>query len=110
MRLKFMKDGYGLCTELDIDYIHQTVKIKNHVDHPIDRAFGMNENPKFEDYEAFLEDRCMPKTRHHLNLELQMLGLNCGYNPLLIIKHFDGRTAGDDHYIIFEEETFGKID
>ena len=110
MRLKFMKDGYGLCTEIEVDYINQIVKIKNYTDHPLDRAFGINENPTVKDYEAFLEERCMPKTRYRLKLELQMLRLTCGYNPLVIAKHFNGRTAGDDHYIIFEEEgEFEKI-
>lgn len=109
MKLKYMKDGYGLCTEIDVDYMNETVKIKNYVDHPLDRAFGINENPTFKDYEAFLEDRCMPRTRQRLDLELKMLGLNCGYNPFVIAKHFNGRTAGDSHYIIFEEEgEFGK--
>lgn len=104
MKINYMRDKDQLCTEIFVDYPNQKVSIVNHTDEILDRAFGVNENPSMEDFEAFLEDRCVPKTRDKLDITLKLHGLNCGYNPLVIAKELNGRVAGDDHYLVFEDE------
>lgn len=101
MKINYMKDNKGLCTEIDADYKTRTVKIINHTDSIMDRAFGVVENPTFEDFEYFLEDRCFPRTRDKMKLTLKMYGINSGYDPLIIAKKLNGRVEGDDHYLIF---------
>ena len=39
------------------------------------RAFGREEHPTFEEYEAFLESRCFPKSRDKMKLILKDLDL-----------------------------------
>lgn len=108
MKIDYMKDGKGLCTEIDADYKTRTVKIKNHTNSIMDRAFGVVEHPTFDDFEYFLEDRCFPRTRDKMKLTLKIYGITSGYNPLVIAKKMNGRVDGDDHYLIFKDE--GEFD
>ena len=49
----------------------------------IARAFGKEENPDFEAYEAFLESRCFPRSRDKMKLTLRELDLPF-YEPLIV--------------------------
>ena len=90
-----------LCTVIDIDETERTVHIKNYIDNPQLRAFGINDDPAFEDYEEFIESRCFPRSRDKLKLELNRLGIPF-YDPVLIIEKTEGRMAEDHFWIKIE--------
>ena len=48
---------------------------RNKVDEILDTAFGVNETPSWEDFLAFLADRCIPKTRKGLDYYLDAVGV-----------------------------------
>ena len=50
-------------TLLDIYPAINRLEIWNFTDDLISRAFGSREKPSWQEYEQFLEDRCMPRTR-----------------------------------------------
>ena len=85
-------------TTIWADYKTREIRIKNHTDKILNRAFGVNESPTFKDYEKFLEDRCFPRTRDHAKELLRSMGLDY-YNPLAIIKNTGGHLAGDFYWI-----------
>jgi len=62
MRLSYMYYN-NLCTTIDVNERERTVKICNYTNDYTFRAFGRNEKPSFEQYEAFLESRCFPRMR-----------------------------------------------
>ena len=64
------------------------------------RAFGVNENPTWEDFESFLEERCFPNSRAMKKTILQRIGVD-SYDPLQILEMNKGRTAEDNQYINF---------
>lgn len=98
LRLNFM-EGDNLCTTIDVDFIHQKVLTKNYTNRIVFRAFGVNKNPTWSDFEYFLEDRCFPRTRDHLKETLQDIGVPF-YDPLLIIEKTQGRMAEDNQWIM----------
>ena len=51
-------------TLLDIYPAINRLEIWNFTDDLISRAFGSREKPSWQEYEQFLEDRCMPRTRY----------------------------------------------
>ena len=100
IRMYYM-DGEHLCTVIDVDEAMHEVEIKNYVSNPQKRAFGRMENPTFDDYLAFLESRCFPKTRDKMKAMLDALGLPF-YDPFMIIEKTQGRMADDDQWIRIE--------
>lgn len=86
------------CTVIDVDFTRQRVKIQNRTKDILLRAFGVNEQPTWEDFEIFLAERCFPKSRGLLKTELGRLGLE-SYDPLQIIEKTKGRTAEDDMWL-----------
>lgn len=86
------------CTVIDVDFAAQKVKIQNLTDDVLHRAFGVQEQPTWEDFEEFLASRCFPRTRGLLKGELQRLGLD-SYDPLQIVEKTKGHTAEDDMWI-----------
>lgn len=101
MTLEYMFNDQ-LSTKIMVDYKNKTVNIINFTDDILERAFGINENPTFQDYERFLESRCFPRSRDHVKWLLNDLGLDT-YNPLEIIKKTQGRMAEDFMWIRFAE-------
>lgn len=91
-----------ICTIIDVNDIEQKIAIKNYTNHLMFRAFGINENPTYKDYEDFLKSRCFPETRDKLKLVLEDLGLPF-YDPFMIIKKTEGKMAEDDFWIRIEE-------
>ena len=75
--------------------------IKNYVKNPMLRAFGVNNEPDYDDYEQFLESRCFPRTRDKMKLELKRLDIPF-YDPILIIEKTLGRMEEDEFYIEIE--------
>ena len=97
VRLMYMFKQYP-CTVIDIDYLNKKICISNRTDDIIHRAFGVNENPTWKDYENFLESRVYPKTRADIKNVLEELGVD-GYDPLKIIYKTEGRTWEDHQWI-----------
>lgn len=101
LRMFYMYED-KICTLIDVDLKNQKIKIKNYVDNIIFRAFGVNENPSFNDYKEFLKSRCFPETRDKLKLVLRDLDLPF-YDPFLIIEKTQGKMAEDNFWIKLEK-------
>ena len=100
LRLWYMYENTA-CSIIDVDELSRQVKVYNYVDNPLYRAFGVNTDPTYEDYEEFLESRCFPKSRDKIKLELKHLGIPF-YDPILIIEKTQGRMADDPCWIRIE--------
>lgn len=96
-RLRFY-DGDRLCTIIYADFTDETLAAENHVDNPVKTAFGNNLLPTWEDFQTFLQERCIPKERAGLREYLEVLGLE-GYDPLEIIQKTGGRMAEDNQWL-----------
>ncbi len=100
LRLWYMyKDD--VCTLIDVDETERIVKIKNYTNKTQFRAFGINTNPNFEEYEEFIKSRCFPESRDKIKLILKDLNLPF-YDPFLIVERTEGRMAEDDFWIRIE--------
>ena len=102
MRLDFMF-RQKVCTEIYVDFEHKKIKILNRTNDIMKRAFGVNENPTWEDFEAFLEERCFPNSRALKKTILGKIGID-SYDPLRILELNQGRTAEDNQYINFTKK------
>ncbi len=100
LRLWYMYHNF-VCTIIDVDEMAQRVEIKNFITNPIYRAFGVNTEPSYEDYQEFIKSRCFPETRDKLKLELKRLDIPF-YDPIMIIEKTSGRMADDDFWIRIE--------
>lgn len=90
-----------VCTIIDADVRGKKVKVKNFTDDYLFRAFGKEENPSFQQFEAFLESRCFPESRDKMKLILRELDIPF-YDPLLIIEKTQGKMAEDEFWIKME--------
>ena len=99
MRLDFMFKQ-KVCTEIYVDFEHKQIKIINRTNDIMKRAFGVNENPTWEDFESFLEERCFPNSRAMKKTILQRICVD-SYDTLQILELNKGRTAEDNQYINF---------
>lgn len=97
MRLLYLYNDY-ICTVIDVDEPGRKVAINNYTNNPLFRAFGVNTEPTYEDYEEFLESRCFPRTRDKLKLELKKYDIPF-YDPILIINKTEGRVEGDNFHL-----------
>ena len=93
----------GVGTTIYADFEKREIHIENHTDHILDTAFGINEHPTWEQFEKFLESRCMPRTMHHVEWLLADIGLD-HYDPLSIIEKTNGRVAGDNYWLDIVEK------
>ena len=87
-----------LCTKICADTTIKKIAIKNEVTDVLLTAFGVEQNPTWEDYNNFLQERCIPKSRDGINYYLKELGLET-YDPLNIIRKTKGRMTEDNHWI-----------
>ena len=90
-----------VCTIIDVDERNREIEVTNYTDDPLFRAFGVKLEPEYEDYEAFLESRCFPRTRDKMKIQLKELDIPF-YDPLLIIEKTQGRMADDDFWLKVE--------
>ena len=90
--------GDSLCTTILADETAEKVLIENHTSDPLYTAFGVNENPDWQDYQSFLEERCIPKSRAGLQKYLNAIGVD-EYHPLEIIRKTKGRMAEDRSWL-----------
>lgn len=91
-----------ICSIIYADYACKKVKVENFEAPAIKLAFGINTSPTWEDYQAFLEERCIPRERAGLREYLEAIGLY-EYEPIEIIKKTKGRMAEDNQWISLEE-------
>ena len=99
MRLDFMF-RQKVCTEIYVNLADKIIKIVNRTNDIMKRAFCINENPDWNDFEQFLEERCFPKSRAFRKTILKKIGAD-GYDTLQILEKTDGRTAEDNQYVRF---------
>ena len=97
LQLQFFH-GDSLCTTILADETAEKVLIENHTSDPLYTAFGVNNNPDWQDYQSFLEERCIPKSRAGLQEYLNAIGID-EYHPLEIIRKTKGRMAEDQSWL-----------
>ena len=97
MRMTYMYKK-SPCTEIDIDFLEKKIYIQNKTDDILHRAFGINEAPEWGDFEAFLEDRCPPRTRGNIKRLLRSMNID-SYDPLSIIEYTKGKCVDDNMWI-----------
>ena len=93
MRMDFMCED-ECCTQILVDFKRERIEIINTTEDTIHRAFGIKAKPTWEDFMEFLEERCFPRTREHMRLILEDLGLDF-YDPMAIVEKTQGRMAED---------------
>lgn len=95
-------DDQTLCSKIAADYTNQTLCFENYTNNFLRTAFGNNLTPTWEDFQMFLEERCVPRSRAGLREYLETIGVE-RYEPLDIIQKTKGRMAEDDQWIHLEE-------
>ena len=93
LRILYMYKN-DLCTLIDVDDRDETVKIRNYTNDNQFKAFGVITEPSYQDYLDFLEERCFPRTRDKIKIQLEAMELPF-YDPMLIIEKTQGRMAED---------------
>ena len=101
MKFEFY-DGEILCTKIIADFTDETLSAENTTGHIVKTAFGKNETPTWNDFQSFLEERCLPRSRSGIREYLETIGVE-EYDPLEIIKKTDGRMAEDNQWIKWEK-------
>ena len=97
-------------TLLDIYPAINRLEIWNFTDDLISRAFGSREKPSWQEYEQFLEDRCMPRKRYGIKKELEHMGLD-SYDPFQIVEITKGRVYGDGQWLArMDQKGIDQID
>ena len=99
MRLTYMFRRQP-CTVIDVNFLDRKVVIQNKTDDILHRAFGVIEDPTWNDFENFLRDRCFPQTRGNCKELLQEMELT-DYDPLKIVEKTKGRLADDEMWLRF---------
>lgn len=100
MRIWYMHRS-EICTLIDVDEMRRDVRIRNYTNRIQYRAFGINTEPSFDEYQALLESRCFPRSGDKMKIRLQELGIPF-YDPLLIIEKTQGRMAEDEFWMRVE--------
>ena len=85
-------------TIIDVNFLDKQIKIQNRTDDIYNRAFGCITEPNWEQFEKFLSDRVIQKTRFDLQKVLNSLGVE-HYDPLIIIDKTKGKMEGDKFWI-----------
>lgn len=99
LRMTYMYQQHP-CTIIDVDFLNRNIMIQNKTADILHRAFGVVENPTWDDFEFFLQDRCFPATRGNMKELLEGLQLT-DYDPLQIAEQTKGKTAEDDMWLKF---------
>lgn len=97
-------DDTRLCTLIYADFSDMTLQAENYTDLLIKTAFGKKVLPIWQDFQTFLEERCIPRGRVGIREYLMDIGLS-EYDPLEIVKRTEGRMAEDDQWLEVRELT-----
>ena len=100
LKLEFY-DGEVLCTKIVADFTDETLSVENTTERIVKTAFGKNKAPTWEDFQNFLEERCVPQSRSGIREYLETIGVE-EYNPMEIIKKTNGRMAEDNQWLKWE--------
>jgi hypothetical protein len=93
--MKFQyKDGDECLADVYVNFLSETVKVRNYTKDKILRPFGVCENPTMDDFNWLLESRCVPRTRHNIKEVLKSIGLDF-YDPLEIVMRTKGYQLED---------------
>lgn len=95
-------DDDRLCTRICADFSDLSLSIENEPVPNLNRAFGVKEAPTWDDFLAFLEERCIPHQRDGLRYYLDELGLD-EYDPWQIVQRTAGRMAEDQQWLRVED-------
>ena len=101
VRVLRLYDNNNLCTTIYADFTDETLKALNHISDPVKTAFGNNSLPTWEDFQFFLQERCIPRQRAGLREYLEAIGIS-EYDPIEIIKKTAGRMAEDNQWLEME--------
>ena len=96
-------DKDSLCSKIVADYTAHDLWVENYTFQLVKTAFGKNMLPTWEDFNAFLTERCIPRQRAGLREYLETLGLD-EYDPLAIIQKTQGRMAEDEQWLEVTEK------
>lgn len=94
-------DKNSLCTTIYADFTEKSISVENFTSNLIKTAFGNRVYPTWEDFENFLEERCIPRSRSGVREYLKAIGL-IEYDPWEIIKKTQGRMAEDYQWMKIE--------
>lgn len=100
MTIKYYNNDI-LETTIIADNQTKSISIENHTDDVIHLAFGVNETPTWADFEHFLEERCVPRTRDNIKEILEMMDVQF-YDPIVICQKTQGRMAEDNNWLDFD--------
>ncbi len=91
-------DKEMLCSTILCDFTDKVIRVKNHTDQILKTAFGVQEQPNWDNFIEFLEERCIPKSRENIHILLEEMGLE-EYNPIQIVEKTQGRMAEDFQWL-----------
>lgn len=91
-----------IMTKICADFTDETLCVENYTNDYLKRAFGINENPDWNDFCAFLENRCIPRNSSGIKEYLNVLGLY-EYDALEIVKITKGKMSEDNMILKVEE-------
>lgn len=94
-------DFEELCTVIYADFTDHTLSHRDYTNNLVKTAFGRKKYPLWSDFLAFLEERCMPRSRVGIREYLETIGV-FEYDPLDIIKKTKGRMAEDHQWLEIE--------
>lgn len=96
-----------VCTTIYVDFWNQKIQIVNKTNDILHRAFGVNENPNWNDFEYFLRERTFAKSRGDRKVLLNALGLD-NYDPLRIVEITKGKSFDDKQWMRFKYRSVTK--
>lgn len=96
-------DKNKLCSKIIYTTPSEPVRVENYTDDFIQRAFGNNEHPTWNDLEEFLKTRCVPEARENIKELVDYLNIGY-YDPFAITRVTGGKKAEDDQWLEYEEE------
>lgn len=97
-------DSSELCSTIYADFTEQKVMVENQAVLPVKTAFGRNLLPTWDDFNRFLQERCIPRERAGLREYLEAIGVD-EYDPLRIIQKTSGKMAEDHQWLEVEVMT-----
>lgn len=102
VRILRFYDEAELCSTIVADFTDETLTVENHITNPVKTAFGNHNLPVWDDFQAFLEERCIPRQRAGLREYLEAISVE-EYTPMEIIRKTAGRMAEDSQWLEVEE-------
>ena len=99
LQIEYMNEDKCI-SEIFVDFRSEKIGVINHTDNPILRPFGIIEEPTWDDFMYFLDERCIPRGRFRIKQVLKDLGLE-QYDTLRILEKTEGRTCEDDMWMKF---------